>query len=112
MGEPEPADIGRIGELYVVASLRGQDFKVKHDTRLPGASDIEARSAGANRLVQVKTALTPNHPDELSPEETQKIKTRAARLGWQAWLAQLTIDANGKAILNADGSGITWKRLL
>ena len=46
-------------------------------------------------LVQVKTAVHPNLPDGLSAEESARIRKRAVRMRWEAWLAQVHVDDTG-----------------
>ena len=102
----ENAETGDRGERYVVAELEQKGYRCHHDTKGSGATDIEARSNEYNLLVQVKTGTQPNAPGELSSAEIAAIKARAARLGWQAWSAKVSLDARG-AMLGAIG----WTKL-
>lgn len=98
-----PADIGHTGESRVVAWLRANGFTVEvWDTRAPGATDIEARGI----LVQVKTAVTPNAPGQMTTSEVHRITARARRMGREAWLAQAVIDRAGQPV-----GKIAWTQL-
>jgi hypothetical protein len=98
--------IGQSGEYIVARELAAKGYRTNVDTRAPGATDIEARGTTASLLVQVKTAVAPNLPSELSGEERQKIRSRAAHLGWEPWGAKVQLDSR----LNLVGS-IVWHRL-
>jgi hypothetical protein len=99
------AEIGNIGERYVGAWLHARGYQYYRNTQLPGSTDIEA-SGPASLLVQVKTAVYPRSPTELTPDERRAIITRANRNGRQAWLAQLQIDSSGAML-----GSINWIKL-
>jgi hypothetical protein len=90
--------IGSVGERIVVHWLTVNNYSTNWDTKGPGATDIEARSNQANLLVQVKTAVAPNQSTTISSEERTRITSRAGRLGWQAWLAQVQVDRFGNQV--------------
>ncbi len=106
------AEIGGIGERHVTAALQALGFSCYRNTQLPGSTDIEAKqkdSSGNNikiLLVQVKTALTPNSPADLSPDEKQGIVSRANRNNGEAWLGQVRISSDGDLV-----GKITWAKL-
>jgi hypothetical protein len=91
----ESGEIGNIGERHVEAVLVKDGWTCNRNTQLPGSTDIEAVKAGRKILVQVKTAVNPAQPADLSEEETRNIKTRAARTNSEAWLAKATITPAG-----------------
>jgi hypothetical protein len=99
-------DIGRAGELLVVAWLANKGYSTNIDTKGPGSTDIEARGTTASLLVQVKTAILPSLPDALSAVELRNITTRAARLGCQAWEARVQLDARLRPV-----GAIAWRQL-
>jgi hypothetical protein len=99
------AEIGNVGERHVEAWLKARNYACNRNTQLPGSTDIEA-TGSANLLVQVKTAMQPEAPAELSPAEIANIKSRASRTSRQAWLAQVTIDVSGRLIRD-----IRWTQL-
>jgi hypothetical protein len=76
------------------------------NTQLPGATDIEAISGSKSLLAQVKTAVWPNRPADLTADEKKAIVARASRNQKEAWLAQLQIDNAGALV-----GGIAWTKL-
>ena len=68
---------------------------------------IEAVGSQASLLVQVKTALSPNTPADISSDELRNINAQAARLGFHSWLAQVVVDSNLRPI-----GDIAWRKLL
>ncbi|MGA7725908.1 MAG: hypothetical protein WCA95_11565 [Opitutaceae bacterium] len=94
----EPAEIGNIGERYVEQWLTSKGYKCNRNTQLPGSTDIEAHGSPTSLLVQVKTAVSPNVPAVLTADENKNITARAAKLGWQPWLARVTIDAKNQLV--------------
>jgi hypothetical protein len=100
------AEIGNIGERHVTAALAANGWRCYRNTQLPGATDIEATSANRSLLVQVKTAVYPNSPSDLSGEDKRAIVGRASRNQKEAWLAQLQVNREGALIGN-----ITWTNL-
>jgi hypothetical protein len=99
-------DIGKIGENIVGQWLRDNGYTKNVDTKLPGSTDIEAKGRNGNRLVQVKTAITPNEPASLSSDEVRNITSRATRLGCEAWEAKVQLGANYELVGN-----IRWRKL-
>jgi len=61
------------------------------DTKTPGSADIDASKGHRRVLIQVKSALTPNAPPGLSSAELRNLKSRASRIGAEAWLAQVNL---------------------
>jgi Holliday junction resolvase-like predicted endonuclease len=100
------AEIGYYGERHATAWLTANGYSCYQNTQLPGSTDIDATSSKASLYVQVKTAVSPNSPAELSADERKAIVARANRNNRQAWLAQVTIDENGDLI-----GKITWTKL-
>src|SRR5258708_39296993 len=97
---------GQAGEHIVARELAAKGYRTNLDTKGPGSTDIEARGTNASLLVQVKTAVSPNAPAGLSSDEERNIKSRAARLGYQAWEAKLQVDSG----LSMVGT-IAWRQL-
>jgi hypothetical protein len=98
--------IGQAGERAVALELMAMGYITNVDTRSPGSTDIEAIGLTANLLVQVKSAVAPNFPADLSNEEQGKIRLRAALLGWEPWSAKVQLDP----WLNKVGN-IIWRKL-
>lgn len=99
-------EIGQAGERVVVEWLRGRTYIIdRWDTQAPGSTDIEAHGP-AHLLVQVKTAIYPNDPVNLSPDEERNIKSRAARIGVEAWEARVQLDSD--LVLKGE---IMWRKL-
>jgi Holliday junction resolvase-like predicted endonuclease len=94
----ESAEIGNIGERHVEAWLKTKGYVCNRNTKLPGATDIEAVATGRSLLVQVKTAQQPYSPATLTQEEISAIKARAQRLNFEPWLAQVKITISGSMI--------------
>ncbi len=96
-----PADIGNIGERHATAQLEAKGWICYRNTQLPGATDIEAIMKDSlgnvidKLLVQVKTAISPYWPSDLSSEERAAIIARARRNGPRAYLAQISINDRG-----------------
>ena len=92
---PTSTEIGHTGERYVVEWLKANRWVVdKWDTQAPGSTDIEAHSGSKKILVQVKSAVSPNEPQDPSGEETRNIKSRATKLNAEAWWAKVTLNSN------------------
>ncbi len=85
-------EIGQAGERIVAEWLSKKGYHTDIDTRAPGSTDIEARGRTKSLLVQVKAAVQPNKPVSLSSEEERNITSRATRLGYGAYEAEVQID--------------------
>lgn len=102
----DPSDIGRAGEKAIVNYLKGKGWEItRWDTQAPGSTDIEACSGNKKLLVQVKSAIYPNQPASLSWEEEKNIKSRATRIGAEAWEARVLLNES----LNP--MGVKWRKL-
>jgi len=101
-----PAEIGNLGERYVTKWLESKGYSCYRNTQQPGSTDIEARSSSKNILVQVKTGVAPSVPPTLSGDEKRNISSRASRLGYEAWTAQVQIDNRGN-----QAGDIAWSKL-
>ena len=99
------AQIGNAGERIVSAALLSMNYRTNLDTRQAGSTDIEALGARVSLLVQVKTALQPAVPADLSRDEIRNITSRA-KLGYQAWQAKVTVNADLQLV-----GKIEWTRL-
>lgn len=95
----DASEIGRAGERFIVEGLRNEGFRVEWDTRLPGSADIDAANSNRHLLIQVKSAVYPNEPADTSQQEETNLKSRAARIGAEAWEArvQLNTDLQGRS---------------
>jgi hypothetical protein len=94
-------EIGHTGELIVVADLRRRGYdQVRHDTKGPGKTDIEAfRTRDRRRIiVQVKTTTGPGLADLLADDEERAIVARATQLGCEAYHAAVTHGLLGQRI--------------
>lgn len=100
------AEIGNFGERHATAWLQSKGYQCYRNTQQPGSTDIEARGSTKSLLVQVKTGLSPSPAPGLSGEEQRNISSRASNLGYEAWLAQVQIDARGSLL-----GEITWNKL-
>jgi len=101
-----PAEIGNVGERLTTTALRGDGWQCYQNTQQPGSTDIEAHKGNRKILVQVKTGLAPNVAPDLPPGERRNIASRASRLGYEAWLAQLQINGYGALV-----GPINWSKL-
>jgi Holliday junction resolvase len=99
-------DIGNAGERLVARALAGDGYRTNVDTRGPGSTDIEALKPDRSLLIQVKTAIYPNSPANLSADELRNIRARATRLGREAWAAGVQLDRNLAPVGN-----IAWQQL-
>jgi hypothetical protein len=100
------AEIGNYGERHATAALQAKGWQCYRNTQQPGSTDIEARSGGRGLLVQVKTGLAPGKAPDLSSDERRNISSRASSLGYEAWSAQLQINAQGQLV-----GQIQWQKL-
>jgi len=100
------AEVGTVGERHATAWLRSNGWSCYRNTQLAGATDIQATAGAKSLLVQVKTAIYPNSPSDLTSDEKKAIVSRANRNGWEAWLAQLQVNREGALV-----SRILWTKL-
>ena len=100
------SEVGSIGERYAVAWLQQKGWRCYLNTKLPGATDIEASGGSVSLLVQVKTAIHPSIPAFPDAEDRKAIVARAQRNGREAWVAQLQINREGVLV-----GQITWTKL-
>src|ERR1700739_1168024 len=98
--------IGKVGEVYVSNWLAAKGYSGICNTQLPGSTDIEANGYPTSLLVQVKTAVWPNLPAEVSPAKVKAIVARATKANRQAWSARVQINDAGELL-----GEIAWKRL-
>jgi hypothetical protein len=90
-----PEEVGLSGERHVMSDLTSKGYLCLRNKRSPVPTGIEAIKGTEVALVQVKAAVHPTMPDGLSDEESARVRKRAIRMGWQAWLAQVQIDSLG-----------------
>ena len=87
----QPADIGRIGEKAVVDNLTSQGYTIiEWNTEAPGATDMRLHSK-EHILVQVKSAMYPSIPVDLSQADIAAIKSRASRKNAVAYEAKVQL---------------------
>jgi len=109
--ELTPAEIGQIGEEHLMAALRAKGFDCHRNTQLPGVTDIVAVEREEGKIinslrVQVKTAIVPCLPADLSWEEKKAIISRAHASDSEAWMAQVRINEDGDLV-----GEIKWGKL-
>lgn len=106
MANLEAADIGHAGEKIVEDLLSQNSWtNIIRDTWQKGSTDIKADPIDKTKkgiLIQVKTALFPNAPAEISADEKKNIIMRAKRENRDAYAAYLKIDSNKKLVGNVD----------
>ncbi len=102
-----PEEIKLSGERHVRSNLTSKGYFCLRNKRSRTPTGIEAIKGTEVMIVHVKAAIHPNLPEGLPAEESARIRKRAARMGWQAWLAQVKIDKFG-AMLGA----VTYTRLI
>jgi hypothetical protein len=90
-----PEEIKTSGERHVRSDLTSKGYFCLRNKRSPTPTGIEAIKGNEVMLVQAKAAVHPDLPDGLSAEESARVRKRAVRMGWQAWLAQVKIDDSG-----------------
>lgn len=101
----KPTTIGLAGEKAIITWLRQNGWQIiRWDTAAPGSTDIEAKVALKKLLVQVKSAIAPATPSFLSLAEAKNIKSRATRLGAEAWEARVVL------YNNLNPAGIGWRQ--
>ena len=104
------SDMARVGEGIVLCELLGKGFAIlKWNTpeQLPDSGDIEVTEPiTKNRmLIRVKSAVEPNVPDSLSNDEEENLKSRATKMGIEAWEAKVQLNSSLQ-----DGT-VSWRRL-
>jgi hypothetical protein len=83
-------EIVKAGAKEVVKQLNSKGWNTKWEMEGPDSTGIEATyGEGGDILVQVKASVSPAYPSHLSVEEIQNIKSRAANLGKDAYLARV-----------------------
>ena len=102
-----PEETRLSGERHVMSDLTSKGYFCLRNKRSPVPTGIEAIKENEVALVQVKAAVHPNMPGGLPAEESGSIRKRAARMGWEAWLAHVQIDDAGKLL-----EPITYTRLI
>jgi len=101
-----PEETQSSGERHVISDLTSKGYYCLRNKRSPAYTGIEAIKGTKVTLVHVKAAVHPAAPDNLTTEETARIKHRASRMGWDAWLARVQIDEFGLML-----GSITYTRL-
>ncbi len=101
-----PDRIGEAGERGVAKWLAENGYRTNVDTRSPASTDILAHGGDRVLLVQVKSAVAPTEPANLSPAEERDIKSRAAKLKYEAWEARVWLDASLSLI-----GRIVWRKI-
>ena len=93
-----PEDAQSNGERHVISDLTSKGYFCLRNKRARLPTGIEAIIGTEVALVHVMAAVYPNLPTGLSAEESGSIRKRAARMGWEAWLAHVQIDDAGKLL--------------
>ena len=79
---------------------------MRQNTLASGSTNIEAKSSSKRLLIQVKTAVNPIDPAQLSEVEEEAIMLRAEKLGAQAWEARVQVGSNMELIGN-----VQWRKI-
>ena len=88
-----PNQIGQAGEAAAVAALKKEGWTITTwNTQAPGSTDIEAASGDKKLLVQAKAAVSPDEAATLSGEEERNIKSRATRIGADAYEVRVALN--------------------
>jgi hypothetical protein len=92
----EAVNVKRIGEEAVVDNLKQEGWTgVVLNVRGPNLTDIQAKNpGGAMHLFQVKTAVSPKTPNNLSDVERTALISRARRMDAVAY--QVKVQLNEK----------------
>jgi hypothetical protein len=114
-----PTDIAEYGERHVEDWLKANNFHCHRSTHTSqphghhshaaqhNAIDLEARNPELNMMVHVRTALAPHKTHELTDSERHSISSRALMLEYEAWFAQVQINASGDLV-----NDIQWTKLV
>lgn len=100
------SDIAEHGERHVERWLTEQGYRCYHNTQRQGTRDLEARSTDNNMLVHVLSHLESVQAPALGQSEHDSVCSRAFMLGFDAWLAEISIDRHGEQV-----GDIHWKQL-
>jgi hypothetical protein len=89
-----------------VAFLQSKGFATTAQNT-PGVPPLIAAVKGNLRmLVQVRAAMAPSAPADLTAEEIGRLKATATPMGQVPWQAKVTVDSYGQQV-----GGIDWRRL-
>ena len=100
-------NITKKGEIEVVNQLKNAGWNVQDwDPSAEGSKDIVASASGKKIMVQVKTAVSPNDPPNLTRPEVETMAARARQLNAEGFQARVKFDP----AMNRLGN-IFWKRL-
>ncbi len=91
-----PIEIQYIGRALATIDLERLGFVWEQNRSIADPTSIAATKGSEGRLIQVRTAVHPQEPLRLSQDETQRLKSKASQFGYEAWIAQITIDTGGK----------------
>ena len=89
---PTTSAVGNVEERLVSYWLADSGYSTNIDTKAPDSTIIEGRGNSKSLLVQVKSAVQPNIPSSLTPEEVGRIISRAASFGFEPWEARVQLD--------------------
>jgi len=103
-------DVARVGEGIALRDLLLKGFTIqKWNTpqESPGKSDIEVVEPVTEKhiLIQVKSAIEPNMPEDLSSDLENALKLHASQCGAEAWEAKVQLNerlSEGK---------VSWRQL-
>ena len=101
-----PSDIAEHGERHVERWLTDQGYRCYHNSQRQGTRDLEARSTDNNMLVHVLSHLESVQAPALGQSEHDSVCSRAFMLGFDAWLAEISINRHGE-----QAGDIHWKQL-
>jgi hypothetical protein len=95
-----------VGERLVALWLAERGYSTNATARTNGSADIEVRGPRNSMLVQVRSALAPDAPTPISPDEERRIQARAQQMGLEAWEARVQLNSQLQQV-----GEIQWRRL-
>ena len=96
-------DVGEVAVEHAICALRRLHFSnIRHRTGAGGSTILEAWTGSQHILVRVNPAVAPAEPAELSPDEKQELRQRAADAGGEAWEARVVVGPDSEPL------GLEW----
>ena len=101
-----PDQTRQIGLNYAIDWLQKSGYEPANMASAAGPPDIEADHPTARILVRVSISMAPLRPTQLTKDEVQGLKSRAASLGRKPYAAQVLLDSGGNLL-----GDVRWQRL-